>query len=58
MGLKDPSVRTDDPTDLSNYEVRYDPQSTRGTWSDRLYLWPFPYAELTQNPNLVQNAGW
>ncbi len=58
VGLKDPSVRTDDPTDLSNYEVRYDPQSTRGTWSDRLYLWPFPYAELTQNPNLVQNAGW
>ena len=58
IGLKDETVRTDDPTDLSNYEVRYDPQSTRGTWNDRLYLWPFPYAELTQNPNLVQNPGW
>jgi hypothetical protein len=36
----------------------YDPLSTRGSWSDRFYLWPFPYAETTQNPNLVQNTGW
>ena len=51
-------MRTTDPTDWSNYEVRYDPLSTRGSWSDRFYLWPFPYAETTQNPNLVQNTGW
>ena len=58
VGLKDATKRTTDPTDWSNYEVRYDPLSTRGTWSDRFYLWPFPYAETTQNPNLVQNTGW
>ena len=58
VGLKDATVRTTDPTDWSNYEVRYDPLSTRGSWSDRFYLWPFPYAETTQNPNLVQNTGW
>lgn len=58
VGLKDATKRTTDPTDWSNYEVRYDPLSTRGTWSDRFYLWPFPYAETTQNPNLDQNTGW
>lgn len=58
VGMKDETLRTDDPTDLSNYEVRYDPMAQRGSWSDRLYLWPFPYAELTQNPNLKQNPGW
>ena len=58
VGLKDATKRTTDPTDWSNYEVRYDPLSTRGSWSDRFYLWPFPYAETTQNPNLVQNTGW
>ena len=52
LGMKDKNVRTDDPLDVSNYEVRYDPLSVRGSWNDRLYLFPFPYAETTQNPNL------
>ena len=58
LGMKDKNVRTDDPLDVSNYEVRYDPLSVRGSWNDRLYLFPFPYAETTQNPNLDQNTGW
>ena len=58
LGMKDKNVRTDDPLDVSNYEVRYDPLSVRGSWNDRLYLFPFPYAETTQNPNLNQNTGW
>lgn len=58
VGMKDATKRTDDPTDLSNYEVKYDPQSTPGKWHDRLYLFPFPYDELKQNPNLKQNDGW
>lgn len=58
-GFVDPSKgRSEDPTDLSNYKVRMDPLSTRGSWNDRLYLWPFPYAEISTNGNLVQNPGW
>lgn len=58
VGFKDPSKRTTDPTDLSNYEVIYDQLRERGTWNERLLLWPFPYTELTINSNLVQNPGW
>lgn len=27
-------------------------------WQDKYNLLPFPYAQLTANPNLVQNPGW
>lgn len=57
-GFIDPAKRTEDPTDLSNYNVSLEPLSARGSWHDKLYLLPFPYAELTQNPNLTQNPGW
>lgn len=57
-GFVDPNVVTTDPTDLSNYNVTYDAQSNRGTWNDKLYLFPFPYEEMTMNPSLVQNEGW
>ena len=57
-GFKDPSKRTLDPTDVSNYDVQLDQLAERGTWSDRLYTWPFPYAETQINKNLEQNPGW
>jgi len=57
-GFVDPSKVTTDPTDVSNYDVQLDALAERGTWSDRLYRWPFPYAEMQINKNLVQNPGW
>lgn len=57
-GFNDSSKRTTDPTDLSNYNVTYDLQAARGQWDDKLYLFPFPYEEITMNPNLTQNPGW
>lgn len=57
-GFKDPTKRTTDPCDLSNYNVSYDLQAARGQWDDKLYLLPFPYTEMTMNSNLKQNPGW
>lgn len=58
-GLKNPNApRPADPWDLSNYNVTYDEMQGKGSWNDRLLLWPFPYAEITANPNLQQNPGW
>jgi len=58
-GFKNISApRPTDPWDLSNYDVTYDPMQGKGKWDDRLMLWPFPYAEITTNPNLKQNPGW
>ncbi len=58
LGFKDPDKVTTDPTDLSNYDVKYDELSQRGSWNDKLLYLPFPYKELVQNPALVQNPGW
>lgn len=60
LGFKDAGKTTEDPADLSNYNVTYEKfeGTTRGTWSDKMYLFPFPSAEMTQNPNLNQNTGW
>lgn len=57
-GFIDPNKRTTDPIDLSNYDVFYDKQVARGSWSDKFLLFPFPYEEITLNPNIVQNPGW
>lgn len=58
VGLKDPTKRVTDPADVSNYEVVYDQLRDKGAWSDKFYLWPFPYTEMMSNPNLNQNTGW
>lgn len=58
VGMVDPSVRPTEPWDTSNYEVVYDKLRENGTWSDRLYYFPFPYSEMLINKNLVQNPGW
>ena len=57
-GFIDPDTVTADPTDLSNYDVTYDDVSDVGAWSEKNYLFPFPYSELTMNPNIIQNPGW
>lgn len=57
-GFKDPSIKTTDPTDLSNYDVRYVDQTSRGTFNSKFLLFPFPYEETNQNHNLNQNTGW
>lgn len=57
-GFIDPDKVTEDPTDLSNYNVTYDEIGTRGEWNDKLYYFPFPYEEMTMNPALKQNPGW
>ncbi|MDR2920445.1 MAG: RagB/SusD family nutrient uptake outer membrane protein [Tannerella sp.] len=58
-GLKNPNApRPTDPWDLSNYDISYDQMQGKGAWTDKLLLWPFPYAETTANPNLTQNLGW
>ena len=57
-GLKNPELRTTDPTDLSNYDITYDQQAARGSYNDKFKLLPFPYEELTKNSSLEQNQGW
>lgn len=57
-GFKNPAVRSEDPSDTGNYDIQYDKLRDKGTWSDRLLKWPFPYEEMQTNKNLVQNEGW
>lgn len=58
-GLKNPDLRTDDPLDMSNYDVYYTATAEKGSFDEQKYkLLPFPYQELTLNPNLTQNYGW
>ncbi len=59
LGMKDETYSNlADPTDMSNYELQYDAQATRGSWDDKFYLLPFPYQELQLNKELEQNPGW
>lgn len=58
-GLKNPEQRTDDPTDLSNYIITYERTADKGSFDEEKYrLLPFPFEELTLNPNLKQNPKW
>ena len=45
--------------DLTHYEIipLTEARSDRH-WEARRYLFPIPYKEILQNPNLVQNPGW
>ena len=59
LGMKDETYSNlADPTDMSNYELQYDAQATRGSWDDKFYLLPFPYQELQLNKELEQKPGW
>ncbi|OJV88014.1 MAG: hypothetical protein BGO34_13575 [Bacteroidia bacterium 44-10] len=59
VGFKNSNApRPENAWDLSNYNVVYDEVLDKGSWNDKLMLWPFPYIEMMSNPNLVQNPGW
>ncbi|MGQ8334996.1 RagB/SusD family nutrient uptake outer membrane protein [Sunxiuqinia sp. A32] len=58
-GFIDPDKgRGTDPADVSNYNVTYDVIPSQGSWNDKFLVFPFPYDEMTNNRNLVQNTGW
>lgn len=57
-GFKDPDVVTEDPLNTDNYDIRYVEQARRNNPEEKNLLYPFPYEEMNQNPNLTQNPGW
>lgn len=40
------------------FDARYDERNTRYTFDTRRYYYPIPTAEISKNPNMVQNPGY
>ncbi len=49
---------TDSTTVTINHYSYTKQQANRGSWSDKMYLFPIPTDQIQKNKNLDQNPGW